>query len=160
MLPAAEGDAERSPRVILSSGASTFPGALSTGAHIEPLRYIPPTVKRRHPEGPSSQKLTVSVTRAEQEAWKRAAKYLGVSLSDLVRQSVAYYLRAREQAEDTNAKESGVDDGHDNPDRTQQVSLRELSAAAGSTVRRPLDAHAPPVGHEDLTAVYVRKPRK
>jgi len=117
-------------------------------------------VKRRHPEGPSSRKLTVSITRAEQEAWKRAAKYLRVSLSDLVRQSVAYYLRAREQAEDANAQESGIDDGHDNPDRTQRVSLRELSAAAGSAVRRPLDAHAPPVDHEHLTAVYVRKPPK
>lgn len=50
---------------------------------------------RRHGAGLSSKTMSVALTAAEQVAWKRSAAALGVTTSDLIRQSVNYYLEAR-----------------------------------------------------------------
>lgn len=56
------------------------------------------TREKRHPNGLSDTSITVAVTASEKAAWKRSAKALDVSMSDLVRQSVAYYLEERKAA--------------------------------------------------------------
>ena len=51
--------------------------------------------QRRHPKGNSDHVVSAAVTAAEKQAWKTAADALDVSVSDLVRDSVNYYLEMR-----------------------------------------------------------------
>lgn len=120
---------------------------------------------RRHPEGSSSSKIVVAVTPAEHEAWKRAARYLRVTVSDLVRQSVAQYLRSRIEAETEAARrarasktrqQEPVVDPLANTGRFEIEDYDELRAEAAA---RNLDPHAPPTDHDSVTMVAPRPKR-
>jgi hypothetical protein len=89
----------------------------------------------------SSKSVSVALTDAEHTAWKRSAAALEVSVSDLIRQSVNYYLKARTEALGSR----------------QEPSRRAARPSAPEAVNpRALDAAAPPLKDNHLTTVRWR----
>jgi len=95
----------------------------------------------RHTAGHSTKAVSASLTPREFEAWKKSAAALDVSMSDLIRQSVNYYLEARAESLRSRVKEQ-------NP--------RKPVSEQRSMNPRDLTAAAPPVGQDQLTAVKMR----
>lgn len=95
----------------------------------------------RHTAGNSTKAVSASLTTHEFEAWKKSAAALNVSMSDLIRQSVKYYLEARAQS--LRSRVEG-------PNTSRPVSDQK------SMDPRDLTAAAPTVGRDQLTAVNMR----
>lgn len=115
------------------------------------------TREKRHPNGLSDTSITVAVTASEKAAWKRSAKALDVSMSDLVRQSVAYYLEERKAAALAPAGSRRRD--RENEEHLPTTLDRPVRRADGAPVApsriraAELDADAPELPEHGLTKV-------
>jgi hypothetical protein len=118
--------------------------------------------KRRHPKGNSDHSVAAAVTAAEKAAWTAAAQALGVSVSELIRNSVAQYLEGRRaNVLGPPAPRSGA------RITTQHVSAGQEPTApvrdAGPTARQRLErariltADPPPPTGAELTSIHYRR---
>lgn len=114
--------------------------------------------ERRHPKGKSSKNVGAALTAEEKAAWTAAAEALGVSVSDLIRNSVAQYLDSRRAAVlgPPPVRASAV------VAEPPSAPLEHRPTAAVPRVRfeqaRVLNADAPPATGMELTLINYRRP--